>query len=750
MKKIFRFLVCFALLGLTAANVAAFTPIDWTQSGSIRAARFNMADSVAAGTIRGILIFGNGAGGNSLSAATNAELVAWAESMKFAVIGTSEWGYFDAQAEIDLWYSMIQYFATQTGHPELVKAPWLPVGHSNGGQMSFGFNSFDPAKTIGFITTKGQFYRTNSPSPLALRTPGMLTSGTADSTARQDAIKKLFTINRPRGALWAWINEQGVGHDDTFARNMTYPFMEECVRLRYPADQQPSASYQPVLKDLIESDGWLVGDDTADWTTGYTPIKAAQDETGNIRSWGWVPNKRMAYIYRAYSSYNKVGSVTSNSTGGSGTPQTATVVTAPNTLNFQVSLTNGSWSSIEFFEGDESLGTVAPGGPNGNSPKTSKAVQYGGYYVFYGVVTKTDNTKACTPLRRVFVKGPSRPTAFDTWAAANLPSGSQGAVDDPQGVGVANVTRYGAGLGTGANPDKNRLPQFTGFIQQGSTEYAEYKYKFDAAARESGLNVMPSYSNDLMNWKRCIPGEGSYVTYARSGDDVTVRIPVAVNSTSKKILVEFGDTYQTGSAQDPSNTWNSMMSTGVGGYLDLVDSANGITGLSMTVTRNPDPSITGSPGFTGVNGQGQTNSNGIYPTSATRESFYFDNGREPRLELAGLDPANTYSFKIAGYRNDGATNPIVRSTKFTVTGTNSGSGVQNATNNTTGLVQINGITPTSQGIITIDMEEDAVTNTSTSGVGYLSVIEINATAPFAPDLPGKRLFFKLDVDDRTY
>lgn len=63
------------------------------------------------------------------------------------------------------------------------------------------------------------------------------------------------------------------------------------------------------------------------------------------------------------------------------------------------------------------------------------------------------------------------------------------------------------------------------------------------------------------------------------------------------------------------------------------------------------------------------------------------------------------------------------------------------------FLQFNGI-PTSQGIITIDME-DAATNTSTSGVGYLSVIEINAAAPFKPDLPGTRLLFKLDVDDRT-
>lgn len=744
--------VFFSALALTASlsvsNLAAATR-DWTQSGGGRQCRMNIPDSINGETIRGILIFGNGAGGNSLSEATNSELVAWAESMKFAVIGTSGWGWFDSQSEIDQWNTMLQFFAgpTQFNHPELVNAPWLPVGHSNGGQMSYGFNSFRPDKTIGFIITKGQYYRTEAPAPAALKTPGMLTAGTADLVddqggtvdpkIRQIRIERLFTINRPRGALWAWINEQGVDHSDTLTRNMTYPFMEECVRLRYPADQQPSATYQPRLKDLHEGDGWLVGDDTADWNTGYTTIKAAQDETGNIRSLGWVPNKRMAYIYRAFSSYNKVGSINSGGTSGSSSA-TATVMTAPQTLNYRVNLTNGSWNSIEFFEGDESLGVVTPGGPDGNSPKASKSVQYGGYYVFYGVVTKTDNTKACTPLRRIFIKGPARPTQYQTWATGNLPSGSQNPADDPYGIGISNIVRYGLGLGTGANVDRTRLPKFTGFVTQGVIEYAEYTYKLDAAARDAGVNVMPVFSSDMITWTRSLPGEGSFYQYSRNEDTVTIRIPVAQTSTSSKILIDFGvPTLQT--TQDPANIWNNMLSYTVDSTLTLMSVNGGISGVTLGITSE----------FTNTNNEG-TQSPGVYVANATRDSFYYDGGRKPKMVLSGFDPSKTYTFKLFGSKVTGTA--VIRSTKYTVNGTNTSIVAHDATGATNNPVQTAAVTPSSQGIITIDMEKSniAPVNTSTSGVGYLGTMEINGSGPFTPNLPGGRLFLKLVVDDRTY
>ena len=57
-----------------------------------RSLRLNIPDGVP--VVRGLLIYGNGAGSDYRSAATNPEFVAFAQSMGFAVVGTAYWSYF--------------------------------------------------------------------------------------------------------------------------------------------------------------------------------------------------------------------------------------------------------------------------------------------------------------------------------------------------------------------------------------------------------------------------------------------------------------------------------------------------------------------------------------------------------------------------------------------------------------------------------------------------------------------------------
>ena len=103
--------------------------------------RLNIPESVE--VVRGILINGNGAGGDATGSATNPEFVAFAESIGFAVLATGYWYYFPLEddAELLLFEEMLQELADISEHPELVHAPWLPMGHSNGGQMSYGMDS---------------------------------------------------------------------------------------------------------------------------------------------------------------------------------------------------------------------------------------------------------------------------------------------------------------------------------------------------------------------------------------------------------------------------------------------------------------------------------------------------------------------------------------------------------------------------------------------------------------------------------
>ena len=226
----------FILLAIVAASTVGATRSSaqgqvYDYATGARATRLWVPPGV--NTIRGILIYGNGSGGDSRDEVYTPWNEVFAYENNFAVIGTSMWDNLSG-TEINIWDSHLANLAALSGHPELVNAPWAPIGFSNGGQMSYGFNALRPEKTIAFITNKGGFYNVSAPSTAALRTPGVLIAGELDTSQRRTAIKGLFDTNRPRGALWSWVEQQGEMHTGR-ADAMMLPLMAEAIRKRYPA-----------------------------------------------------------------------------------------------------------------------------------------------------------------------------------------------------------------------------------------------------------------------------------------------------------------------------------------------------------------------------------------------------------------------------------------------------------------------------------------------------------------------------------
>jgi hypothetical protein len=114
----------------------------------------------------------------------------------------------------------------------------------------------------------------------------------------------LFVTNRARGALWSWVEQPGVGHTfDGLADELVLPFMAEAIRLRYPAGQMPTAFSGVTLLDVVETDGWLANQST--WKSGLTQIAAYDEYVGNKQTAGWLLNENVAYLYRAFSTYNR-------------------------------------------------------------------------------------------------------------------------------------------------------------------------------------------------------------------------------------------------------------------------------------------------------------------------------------------------------------------------------------------------------------------------------------------------------------
>ena len=523
---------------LATANAEIYN-LERNFVGSNRRLRLNIPDTVD--PVRGILIYGNGARGDSTSQATNDELVAFAESISFAVLGTGYWFNFSMpdDSEILLFEEMLDEFADVSGHPELVHAPWLPMGHSNGGQMSYGFNAKRPEKVIAFITSKGAYYNVIEPQTQSLLTPGMLIAGERDTQLRRDNIRTLFELNRPRGALWAWVEEESSGHNEQNSQQLKLTFLAECVRLRYPADQSPIDG--PVtLKNLHEFDGWLV--DQSTWHDGLTQIYAYDDAPGDKRAYGWVPSEKIARYYQAFSSYRKISVSVSGSSG---------VVTAPATLTYEPSFGGSGRGSVvvvagtDFFFDGQFIGQSDP--PSDMNPSISVEQLYGGFHAFYAVAY-TSGVQRATHLRRVFVKGPPPPSAFELWAAENLPEDMQGPDDTLFDDGITNIERFAFGLDL-TEPTYNFQPLQPAepFIENiGGVDCVVYTYEVDESARLAELNIMPQVSGDQQQWTNIVNiDDPSYDTpqfVSRDGNTVTLKYPSADETLFFRISVS--DTFE--------------------------------------------------------------------------------------------------------------------------------------------------------------------------------------------------------------
>ena len=338
-------------------------------------------------SIKGIVIFGNGAGGDFRSAVDALWLRQFAQLHDFALIATSMWGNLGG-GEINIWDAHLQALAAASDHPELVHAPWAPLGFSNGGQMSYEFNALRPDKTIAFMTNKGCCYNNRTPPVASLKTPGILIAGELDTAVRKDSIRGLFETNRPRGALWSWVEQEGVGHTfDALTDSLILPFMAEAIRLRYPAGQVPTATSGVTLLPVNESDGWLA--DQTTWKSGLTQITAFGEYPGNQQTAGWLLNENVANLYRAFSSYNRDVSLEFDEPLQAPFELGVSVgFHTPSTVRLDLDLSAvPDWTKIELFNYAESVLTLIPTETLVSIVTLDAPIPHPGVYGFSALVT---------------------------------------------------------------------------------------------------------------------------------------------------------------------------------------------------------------------------------------------------------------------------------------------------------------------------------------------------------------------------
>jgi hypothetical protein len=195
------------------------------------------------------------------------------------------------------------------------------------------------------------------------------------------------------------------------------------------------------------------------------------------------------------------------------------------------------------------------------------------------------------------------------------------------------------------------------------------------------------------------------------------------------ILIDLGSSSSptTGQAQ----YWNNLHPGNMSAPLQLLDTAGGATGLTLSMSTGQR--------FNGANANGTTTpppgsaiATRGYPATATQDSLFgndvmFDGGVFPtaQMQITGLAAGATYDLTFCASRMGVAD---VRTTDYSVVGANSGSATLDVANNDSNVVTVTGLIPDTANALTITVDKGA-TNNNSHGFYYLGVLEIARTVP---------------------
>ena len=153
-----------------------------------------------------------------------------------------------------------------------------------------------------------------------------------------------------------------------------------------------------------------------------------------------------------------------------------------------------------------------------------------------------------THLNRVFVKGPKPMSAFESWAADNLPEGFHGPLDKLFDDGVTNLERFAHGLALTEFPHDFNVLQMAEPVLEliDGADYVVLSYPVGQEARTSGMNIMPQVSTDGQNWTNLVniddPAFGLPQMVTREGNVVTAKYPQAEDPLFFRITLS--DTFE--------------------------------------------------------------------------------------------------------------------------------------------------------------------------------------------------------------
>ena len=362
---------------------------DYTETNETRnkSVRLTIPDGLT--TVRGILVVTNPAGGDTRNWYNELWFGEFLYYHDFAFLGAQNFNSHAGSYQV-MQHALLQ-IAKDSNHPELVNVPYVTTGFSAGAGFANRLMVEAPDRVIASVLISGTImFGEMIPSPSHLQTPTCVISGELEVFSTQgktDAfsahVEPVLAAYRPKGAFYGWMVVQNAGHARNRQEVLAMPYLDACVRLRYPVDADVRKG--PIkLKTIAPNSGWIA--DNTTWKNNMTSIVPAKEFKGDITTSTWLPTEDVAYIYRSFSTFNKTVSIVSPKTPWSNTsiPKPTEVALDPGSdVTIMVNASKyPNWKKVEFFDGATKLGEVTQN-PTRFVAKGLKT----GYHVFTALAT---------------------------------------------------------------------------------------------------------------------------------------------------------------------------------------------------------------------------------------------------------------------------------------------------------------------------------------------------------------------------
>ncbi len=349
---------------VTASAIAAggrdYNVFDCADPASAPKA-FRVVIPAGLGSVRGLLVNCNYGGGDSRGDWTFCHY--YREFMhlhNFALVASA--GDIPHAAAYQAFRRCLTAVGKASGHAELVNAPYVAIGFSAGGGFASTLMTLDPDRTIAvaILGARYNFDHITRPAPAAvLGIPSVLITGEQEqlnspAVDGRYKVDEVFLPNRPLDGRLAWLERRGIGHgyDDNRQDVLAMPLLDLAVRTRYPHDGDPAKG--PVAPLPVDyAAGWIA--DHTSWHSGLTRIAPAKSFAGDLGRSSWLQSEDLAFVYRAYATYDQPLTITAPSPCGPGTP------TVPAGSDVTVVVDAGklaNWRTLAFYDGARRLATV--------------------------------------------------------------------------------------------------------------------------------------------------------------------------------------------------------------------------------------------------------------------------------------------------------------------------------------------------------------------------------------------------------